>query len=120
MYDLKIKRIYEQADATDGYRILIDRLWPRGISKDAAALDEWAKEVSPTPALRIWFGHKEENFDEFKKRYEAELSDNPAAATFACHCTELLRKTDVTLVYGARSQTCNHAVILRDWIKNRE
>ena len=54
MYDLKIKRIYEQADATDGYRILIDRLWPRGISKDAAALDEWTKEVSPTPALRIW------------------------------------------------------------------
>ena len=120
MYDLKIKRVYEQADATDGYRILIDRLWPRGISKDAAALDEWAKEVSPTPALRIWFGHKAENFAEFKTCYEAELSDPPAAATFACHCTELLRKTDVTLVYGACSQTCNHAVILRDWIKNRE
>ena len=63
MHELKIKRIYEQVEKTDGYRILIDRLWPRGISKNTAHLDEWAKEVAPTPTLRIWFGHKEENFE---------------------------------------------------------
>lgn len=67
MHKLKIKRVYEQVEESDGFRILIDRIWPRGISKDAACLEEWAKDVAPTPALRIWFAHKEENFENFKK-----------------------------------------------------
>ena len=116
MHELKIKRIYEQVEKTDGYRILIDRLWPRGISKNTAHLDEWAKEVAPTPTLRIWFGHKEENFEEFKTRYEEELANNPTVKAFAYRCIELLHNTDITLVYGARSKTCNHAILLRDWI----
>lgn len=120
MHKLKIKRVYEQVEESDGFRILTDRIWPRGISKDAACLEEWAKDVAPTPALRIWFAHKEENFASFKKQYDAELSANPAAACFAIHCNELLQEADVTLLYGARSKTCNHAVILRDWILNRE
>lgn len=116
MGNLTIKRAYLPAEDTDGYRILIDRLWPRGISKDAAAIDEWTKGIAPTPELRKWFGHKEENFSEFRKRYEAELASNPERNAFAEHCRELLIRGNVTLVYGARSATCNHALILRDWI----
>ncbi|MDO5017509.1 MAG: DUF488 family protein [Porphyromonas sp.] len=113
---LNVKRAYAGWDPDDGYRILIDRLWPRGVSKTDAAIDEWAKDVTPTTELRRWFGHKEEHFDEFKTRYEEELDSNPAALTFAQHCKELLTAGNVTLIYGARSATCNHAVILRDWV----
>lgn len=113
---LRIKRVYLPIEADDGYRILIDRLWPRGISRSAAELDEWAKDVAPSPELRKWFGHKEENFEEFRRRYELELNDNPSAGKFALHCLELLKAGTVTLLFGARSMTCNHAVILRDWI----
>ena len=115
---LKIKRIYLPAEEDDGYRILIDRLWPRGVSKTDADIDEWAKEVSPSTELRKWFGHKEENFEEFQRQYIAELDANPDAASFANHCKELLAEGNVTLLYGARSATCNHAVIMRDWILN--
>lgn len=118
MGTISIKRAYQTAEATDGYRILIDRLWPRGISKDAAAIDEWAKEIAPSSDLRKWFGHKEENFEEFKTRYVAELNVNTYARQFAKHCNDLLSGGNVTLVYGARSATCNHAVILRDWIND--
>ena len=103
MYELRIKRAYLPAEPADGHRILIDRLWPRGLSKEAAAIDEWAKEVTPSTALRQWFGHKEENFEEFAHRYREELDGNPAA-------------TDFSLIYGARSTTCNHARVLREWI----
>ena len=119
---LKIKRIYIPAEEDDGYRILIDRLWPRGVSKTNAGIDEWAKEVTPSTELRKWFGHKDENFEEFRRLYIAELESNPDAARFAKHCKELLSDGNVTLLYGARSATCNHAVILRDWIisKNKQ
>lgn len=118
MGKINIKRAYQTADTTDGYRILIDRLWPRGISKDAAAIDEWAKSVAPSTELRKWFGHKDENFTKFNVRYVDELNANPDARQFAKRCKELLEKDNVTLVYGARSATCNHAVILRDWIND--
>lgn len=113
---LKIKRIYIPAEEDDGYRILIDRLWPRGVSKTAADVDEWAKEVTPSTEFRKWFGHKDENFEEFRRQYIAELESNPDAVRFARHCKELLAEGNVTLLYGAHSATCNHAVILRDWI----
>lgn len=113
---LRIKRIYLPAQASDGYRILIDRLWPRGISRSAAEIDEWVKDVAPSTNLRKWFGHKEENFEVFRRRYELELDNNPSARKFALHCHELLKTGCVTLLFGARSLTCNHAVILRDWI----
>ena len=113
---LKTKRIYLAATDDDGYRILIDRLWPRGVAKAAAQVDEWAKEVTPSTELRKWFGHKEENLGEFRRKYIAELDQNPQAQEFARHSKELMADGTVTLLYGARSATCNHAVILRDWI----
>ena len=116
MNELRIKRAYLPAEPSDGYRILIDRLWPRGLSKEKIAIDEWAKAAAPSAELRKWFGHKEENLEEFARCYREELDANPAAIGFANHCGELLRESDVTLVYGARSATCNHAVILREWI----
>lgn len=120
MNKLRIKRVYLPADEEDGYRILIDRLWPRGVSKEKAQIDEWCKDVTPTPDLRKWFGHKEENYTEFADKYRAELNGNPAAPEFAARCRELLKEGNVTLLYGAKSPTCNHAVILRDWILSRQ
>jgi len=108
---LSIKRIYEPPDKGDGLRVLVDRLWPRGVSKEDAELDLWLKEVAPTPELRTWFEHQPERFEEFSDRYRAELETNPAL-------DELLdaargAKT-VTLLYGARDPEFNHAVVLRD------
>lgn len=116
MNELTVKRIFESAESADGYRVLIDRLWPRGVAKAAAKLDEWNKDVAPTGSLRIWFGHKPENFPLFKERYMAELDANPAAKEFAARCNKLLQSQNVTLLYGARDPQCNHAVILREWL----
>jgi uncharacterized protein YeaO (DUF488 family) len=114
---LKIKRVYLPAEEGDGYRILIDRLWPRGLSRDKAELDEWCKDIAPTALLRKWFGHKEENYAEFAENYRKELDDNADSLSFARHCASLLKEGDVTLLYGAKNATCNHALILQDWIK---
>jgi uncharacterized protein YeaO (DUF488 family) len=109
---LTIKRIYEPPAGEDGLRILVDRLWPRGVSKEAAALDLWLKEVAPTPELRTWFGHEPERFEEFSARYRAELESNPALERLL----EAARDADsVTLLYAARDPECNHAVVLRDF-----
>lgn len=116
MADLKVKRVYLPAEAADGHRILIDRLWPRGLSKEVARVDEWRKEVSPSTELRRWFGHKEKNFGEFVQKYVAELDGNPDAPAFARHCRELLEQGPVTLLYGARNEVSNHALVLRDWV----
>ena len=89
----------------------MDRLWPRGISKRKAALDGWIKEVAPSPSLRKWFGHKPEHFQEFSKRYRAELKDNPAVAKLRA------LKGKVTLIYGARDPAINHAVVLAKLLK---
>jgi len=110
---LALKRVYEPPSPKDGARILVDRLWPRGISKAKAALDGWNKDVAPSPALRKWFGHKPERFAEFSKRYRAELKRNPAIA-------EMRKlKGKVTLVYGARDPAINHAVVLAKVLKPR-
>lgn len=92
-------------------RILVDRLWPRGLSKAKAALDGWNKKVAPSPELRKWFGHKPERFAEFSKRYRAELKNNPAVAEIKA------LKGKVTLVYGARDPAINHAVVLAKVLK---
>ena len=118
MNELEIKRIYLAAKESDGYRILIERLWPRGIKKENAMLDEWNKAIAPTPELRKWFDHKEEKFTEFDQQYRDELNHNPEALAFAQHVQELLKRGNVTLLYGAKVPTCNHAIILRNWIMN--
>src|SRR5262249_40695622 len=100
---------------TDGSRVLVDRLWPRGLKKTAAHLDHWMKEVAPSPRLRQWFNHEPERFAEFRKRYEAELAKNPAVAGLR----ELGREQPVTLLYAAHDPEINHAVVLSSFLRRR-
>lgn len=111
MGQVLIKRAYDDLEAGDGYRVLVDRLWPRGLRKDAAELDDWLKDVAPSPQLRTWFGHDPERFAEFAERYRAELDGSPALADLRTRCRE---QPVVTLLYAARDRECNHAVVLRD------
>ena len=111
MRSLAIKRAYDPVARSDGARILVDRLWPRGLSKRKADLDGWIKDVAPTPGLRKWFGHKPERFQEFSKRYRAELKHNPAVDELRA------LKGKVTLVYGARDPRINHAVVLAKFLR---
>jgi uncharacterized protein YeaO (DUF488 family) len=112
---IKVKRIYEQADKEDGFRILVDRLWPRGLSKDKAKIDLWLKEVAPSDDLRNWFSHDPKKWEDFKKKYALELKGK----------TELIRKIrqaekdreTVTLLYSAKDQEHNQAVALNDFLK---
>jgi uncharacterized protein YeaO (DUF488 family) len=106
---LRIKRIYEAADEADGMRVLVDRVWPRGMTKERAAVDLWLKEIAPTAALRKWFGHDPRRWPEFQSRYRAELDRNTAAVG---RLLELVMKGRVTLLYGAHDVAHNHAVVL--------
>ena len=108
---LKLKRAYVPAEASDGLRILVDRLWPRGVSKQKAALDDWMKEIAPSTALREWFGHEPSRWAEFQRRYKAELKQN---ADDLARLRALARKQVVTLVYAARDEAHNDAVVLRE------
>ena len=110
------KRIYDEAGPTDGVRILVDRLWPRGVSKDKAALDHWCKDVAPTPSLRQWFDHRQDRLSEFKQRYLLELKINPAVSEILGN----IGKRKATLLYGARDPKINHAVILADFLRKAQ
>ncbi len=105
---IKIKRIYEPVADGDGVRILIDRMWPRGISRYYAQISCWEKDAAPTPELRKWFGHKPERWQEFRRRYRAELQHNPAAKELRAFA----RRRTVTLLYAARDEEHNHARVL--------
>lgn len=110
----KIKRIYEAAKPSDGCRILVDRLWPRGISKDRAGISLWLKEIGPSTELRKWFGHDPKGWPEFRKRYRQELRGAPDVAT---RIKELEKEHGVvTLVFSARDEERNQAVVLRDFL----
>ena len=114
---IQIKRIYEDLSADDGFRVLVDRLWPRGISKERAKLADWWKDIAPSPELRTWFGHKAERFAEFAEKYRAELSTGTAAPTdMATVAAHLAAGENVTLLYGAKDPAINQAVVLRDWM----
>lgn len=110
---VSIKRIYDEPAASDGYRILVDRLWPRGVSKHDAALDSWMKDIAPSPELRTWFNHDPDKFAEFRARYISELEQNPAVAELRQIITD---HAIVTLLYGAKDPQINHAIVLRDFI----
>lgn len=110
---VKTKRAYERASRDDGLRVLVDRLWPRGVTKATARVDLWAKDLAPSPALRRWFGHVPERFAAFSTRYRQELAREPARAAFADLVRRASRGT-VTLVYGARDEAHNGAVVLRE------
>jgi uncharacterized protein YeaO (DUF488 family) len=106
-----IKRVYEPASADDGRRILVDRLWPRGLTKEKAGIDLWLREIAPSTELRKWFGHDPAKWDEFRRRYRAELDSNGEALQAL---KEAIGKGPATLVYGARDEQHNDAVVLRD------
>jgi len=109
--DVRLKRAYEQADGKDGRRILVDRLWPRGVSKGEAAIDEWLKELAPSTGLRKWFGHDPDRWGEFQRRYAGEIHGH---AELLAHLRDLARQGPVTLVYSAHDEVHNDAVVLRD------
>ena len=109
--DIKLKRAYEPPSAGDGTRVLIDRLWPRGISKQKAKLDYWMKDIAPSTELRKWFGHDPTRWDEFRRRYAAELREHP---DLIAELRSLARKSPITLVYAAHDKSHNDAVVLRD------
>lgn len=107
---ISIKRVYDQPEQTDGFRILIDRLWPRGLSKEKAKVDLWLKEIAPSTELRKWFNHDPEKWKEFAKRYKAEIKKNGEALTLL---KSKIKEGKVTLVYGAKEERYNDAVVLQ-------
>ncbi|MEL7974600.1 DUF488 domain-containing protein [Isoptericola sp. F-RaC21] len=108
---IAVKRVYDEPSPEDGSRVLVDRLWPRGVSKERARLDRWSKEVAPSSDLRTWFHHDPERFEEFERRYRAELADNPEVAELAALGAGDRR---LTLLYSARDPAHNQALVLRD------
>ena len=113
---LKIKRIYEPAESSDGFRVLVDRLWPRGVSKAKAHVDLWMKEIAPSDKLRKWFGRDPERWNEFQKRYREELKEK---SELLGQLRALHKKhRNVTLVYGAKDEQHNQAVALRDSLQS--
>ena len=115
--DVHLKRAYEAPDRKDGLRVLVDRLWPRGVSKANAAIDEWLKELAPSTELRKWFGHDPHRWNEFRRRYAKEIHDQPGPLA---HLRELARQGPITLVYSAHDEIHNDAVVLRDVLLGRE
>lgn len=115
MHILKIKRIYEEPSADDGIRILVDRLWPRGVTKQRAHLDYWLKDIAPNPELRKWFNHEDSKYEEFSKKYKEELQDK---SELIKKIKDLLNDSPVTLIYAAKSPTINHAAVLKSFIES--
>ncbi len=114
--DIQIRRAYDPPRRGDGYRVLVDRVWPRGASRDDLELDEWWKEIAPSTRLRKWFGHDPERWKEFQARYCTELEGNRGRVR---ELVERARRGRVTLVYGARDPEHNNAVALRAYLKRR-
>ncbi|WP_091068045.1 DUF488 domain-containing protein [Paenibacillus sp. NFR01] len=115
---VRIKRIYDPTEATDGRRVLVDRLWPRGVSRERAAIDEWMKELAPSPELRQWFCHQPERFEVFALQYAQELDTNANALSLAELLAERSHTEPVTLLYAAKDPEHNHAIVLRTWLIN--
>jgi len=108
---IKIKRVYEKPDKEDGVRILVDRLWPRGLTKQKACVDLWLKDIAPSTELRKWFGHDPDKWQEFRKRYHQELKKNRQKVSFL---KEQVKKGIVTLVYAAKDEVHNEALVLKE------
>lgn len=120
MGKLQVKRIYEAPEETDGSRVLVDRLWPRGIKKEKAELTAWEKTIAPTNELRKAFGHDPEKFPAFAQKYEDELEKSPESGAFLEKIKSFLETGNVTLLYGAKDPEHNNAVVLKDWIEKKE
>lgn len=113
---IRIKRVYEPPAAGDGQRILVERLWPRGLNKEEVAADAWMKEIAPSTELRTWYGHRVERWPEFQRRYRAELDANAEALQ---PLRAAAKKGTVTLLFSARDEDHNSAVVLRDYLTSR-
>lgn len=115
--DIKIKRAYEQPEEADGFRILVDRLWPRGVTKEKAKLDLWLKEIGPSTELRKWFGHDPEKWSGFRGRYETELKHNDDLIKTII---DKAKEGTVTLIYGARDEEHNEALVLKQYLEKKK
>lgn len=109
--NIQVKRVYEPPEKEDGYRILIDRLWPRGIKKENARLDEWNKELAPSTGLRKWFHEGKGTFEQFATRYKREMEEKEAELA---RVKEISKEKNITLLYGSREARQNHAIILQE------
>ena len=116
---IRLKRVYEPSEASDGFRVLADRLWPRGIRKDSLDLDEWAKDAAPTTGLRQAYHQGSGDFDWFRVQYLIELDNSPAAEALRQRCQENLLRRNVTLIYAAADTKQNHAQVLKEWLEKQ-
>ena len=114
---IKLKRVYESPSPEDGLRVLVDRLWPRGLTKERAAIDVWAKDVAPSTEVRKWFGHDPAKWKQFQIRYRKELHENKDALQ---ELKQQIKGKTVTLVYGARDEEHNEALVLKKVLKRRK
>jgi uncharacterized protein YeaO (DUF488 family) len=114
---IKLKRAYEKPSRDDGLRVLVERLWPRGLTKERAAVDLWLKEVAPSPELRKWFGHDPAKWEQFQKRYRQELRENQDAVELL---REKVKRGTITLVYAARDEEHNGALALKRFLDGRQ
>ncbi len=110
---IALKRVYDEPEPSDGTRVLVERLWPRGLSKERAHVDVWLKEIAPSHELRAWYGHDPQKFAEFRRRYEAELASETGQGALA-KLRDLARQESVTLVFAARDMEHSNAAVLRD------
>jgi uncharacterized protein YeaO (DUF488 family) len=116
MVDIRVKRVYEAAQADDGLRVLVDRLWPRGMTSEQVQADLWLKEAAPSSELRKWFGHERSKWEAFKERYFSELDARPQAVA---QLLEAASRHRLTLLYSARDAECNQAIALREYLLQR-
>ena len=114
-----IKRVYDPPGEEDGIRVLVDRLWPRGLSRERAQLDDWMRELSPTPSLRRWFSHAPDRFDYFRERYLAQLEDGDGNKERAESLLRRAEQSRVTLLYAAKDTVHNHAAVLEEWLRKQ-
>lgn len=113
---LQVKRVYEMPGASDGFRVLVDRLWPRGLSKESACVDLWLKEIAPSDALRAWFAHDREKWPEFERQYREELASRPELLH---QLLERMRREQVTLLFSAKDENCNNAIVLLNYLNEQ-
>ena len=116
MSEVKIKRVYDAPDGDDGTRILVDRLWPRGLTKERACVDVWLKDIAPSTELRKWFGHDPAKWEQFRVRYHRELEANVHLVSLL---KEKLKGGTVTLLFAAKDAEHNEAVVLQEWLNRR-
>ncbi|MFB5662927.1 DUF488 domain-containing protein [Alteribacillus sp. HJP-4] len=114
---IQTKRIYEKPAHNDGFRFLVDRVWPRGISKEKAALDDWVKEIAPSKELRQWFAHEKEKYPVFASRYKSEIIADKEAISIYNKMKKQARTETITLVFAAKEKRWNHAELLKKWLE---